>query len=64
MKKNDRIDLIRLLKEEHAFKYQKSVPFVSEKLGLSRYTIYNYLKSCDEDSSPAKVDGAKGQQPE
>ena len=64
MKKNDRIDLIRLLKEEHAFKYQKSVPFVSEKLGLSRYTIYNYLKSCDEDISASRTDGIKGKRSE
>lgn len=32
------------LPQEHAFDYQKAVPFISEKLGVSRYTIYNYLK--------------------
>ena len=36
--------LIQLLQRQHAFDYQKAVPFISEKLGVSRYTIYNYLK--------------------
>ena len=44
MKKSDRIALIQLLQREHAFDYQRAVPFISEKLGVSRYTIYNYLK--------------------
>lgn len=48
MKKNDRISLVVLLKHQHAFDYQKAVPFISEKLGVSRYTIYNYLKIADE----------------
>lgn len=48
MKKNDRLSLILLLKRQHAFDYQKAVPFISEKLGVSRYTIYNYLKTAEE----------------
>ena len=44
MKKADRVMLIQLLQRQHAFDYQKAVPFISEKLGVSRYTIYNYLK--------------------
>lgn len=44
MKKADRIALVQLLQRQHAFDYQKAVPFISEKLGVSRYTIYNYLK--------------------
>ncbi len=48
MKKNDRISLIVLLKHQHAFDYQRAVPFISEKLGVSRYTVYNYLKVADE----------------
>ncbi len=44
MQKKDRVALVRLLYHQHAFDYQKSVPYISEKLGVSRYTIYNYLK--------------------
>lgn len=48
MKRNDRIQLIRLLKKEHALNYQKSIPYISEQLGVSRYTIYNYLKVVEQ----------------
>ena len=47
MQKKDRIMLVHLLQKQHAFDYQKSVPYISEKLGVSRYTIYNYLK-CED----------------
>lgn len=43
LNRQERIELIRLLKEKNAFQLQKSIPFVSEKLGLSRYTIYKYI---------------------
>jgi predicted transcriptional regulator YheO len=43
MNKRDRLRLISLLDEKKAFGYRKSVPFVSERLGVSRYTIYKYL---------------------
>ncbi|MGI6343505.1 MAG: helix-turn-helix transcriptional regulator [Bacillota bacterium] len=52
MKKADRVNLVALLKKEHAFDFQKSVPFVAEKLGVSRYTIYNYLKLVEEMEDP------------
>lgn len=48
MKKEDRLVLIRLLKAHHAFDYQKAVPFISERLGVSRYTVYNYLKEVEK----------------
>jgi predicted transcriptional regulator YheO len=44
MKKDDRIRLVTLLQERNAFSFQKSIPFISEQLNISRYTIYNYLK--------------------
>ncbi len=47
MKKRDRLALIFLLKDEHVFDVQKSVPFISEKLGVSRFTIYNYIKEAE-----------------
>lgn len=48
MHKEDRLTLVKLLRERHAFDYQKAVPYISEKLGVSRYTIYNYLKETEE----------------
>lgn len=49
MNKNDRINLIRNLKHAGVFKIQKSVPYVAEQLGVSRYTIYNYLNEIENE---------------
>ena len=51
MKKKERVELVQLLQRQHAFDYQKSVPYISEKLGVSRYTVYNYLKLGEEDDT-------------
>jgi len=44
MTRDDRVRIISLLKERNAFSFHKSIPYVSEQLSISRYTIYNYLK--------------------
>jgi predicted transcriptional regulator YheO len=43
MQKADRIALVELLKEKGFFQMQKSVPYAAERLGVTKYTIYNYL---------------------
>lgn len=48
MKKADRVRLVRLLKEQGAFNFQRSVPYVAQRLGVSKYTIYNYLKELEQ----------------
>ena len=54
MNKKDRLKLISLLQEQSAFSFQKSIIFISEKLNVSRFTIYNYLKeiSNQDDVNP------------
>jgi len=49
MNKRDRMKLIKLLKQKNVFDMHKSVPYVSEKLKVSRYTIYNYLNEIEEE---------------
>lgn len=49
MNKNDRLNLIRNLKNAGVFKIQKSVPYIAEQLGVSRYTIYNYLNEIQKE---------------
>lgn len=44
LNKNDRITVVKCLEEKGAFIMQKSIPIVSKKLNISRYTVYNYLK--------------------
>ncbi|MTI95911.1 MAG: transcriptional regulator [Firmicutes bacterium] len=50
-KKADRLQLIAMLEEKNAFSFQKSVPYVSERLNVSRYTIYKYLNELAEGSA-------------
>lgn len=48
MNKTDRLALVRLLNEKGVFHMQRSVPYVAERMGISKYTIYNYLKELEE----------------
>ena len=54
MQKADRLTLVRILKENLSyladilkekgfFQMQRSVPYAAERLGVTKYTIYNYL---------------------
>ncbi|MCE5209525.1 MAG: helix-turn-helix transcriptional regulator [Chloroflexi bacterium] len=54
MKKENRLEVIRLLKAQNAFSFQKSVPYVAERLKLSRYTIYSYIKELNSEESSKK----------
>lgn len=49
MNKRDRLQVIKMLKEKNAFTYQKSVPYVSERLQVSRCTIYKYIQEANGD---------------
>ena len=48
MKKNDKVQLIALLMKNNAFNFQKSVIYIAERLGVSRYTVYKYLHEVEE----------------
>lgn len=41
--KRDRLKIMALLDQNGAFSYRKSVPYVAQYLGVSRYTVYKYL---------------------
>ena len=42
--RGDRLKMIELLMERGAFDFTKGIPIIAEKLNISRYTIYKYLK--------------------
>jgi predicted transcriptional regulator YheO len=44
LNKSDRLKIIEMLNEKGILKMQKSVPKVASYLGISRFTVYNYLK--------------------
>lgn len=43
LSKNERIELVRLLRDRGFFDYQRSAPALAARLGVSKSTIYNYL---------------------
>ena len=47
MKKGERLMLVKMLKEKGVFNLQKSVPYVAERMGVRKYTIYNYLNELE-----------------
>ena len=49
MKKADKLRLMELLMNTQIFELQKSVTYVAERLNVSRYTIYKYMKELKQD---------------
>ena len=49
MNKSDRLNIIRKLYELNVFNLQKSVPYVAEKLNITRFTVYNYIKEIEKE---------------
>jgi len=50
LNREDKIDLIRRLDEKGVFQVKKMAPFVADQLGVSRATIYNYLRESREEN--------------
>lgn len=48
LEKDERLELIRALDKRGAFTLQRSVPEVARRLGLSRASLYSYLKEVRE----------------
>ncbi len=53
--KRDRMKIIALLDQKNAFSFRKSVPFVSKRLQVSRYTIYKYLGELAENGGSTEL---------
>ena len=47
MGKYDRMRIIGMLRERNVFQMQKAVPYVADRLKISRFTVYNYLKELE-----------------
>ena len=47
MRKSERMTLVAMLREKGMFHMQRSVPYVAERLGVTKYTIYNYLNELE-----------------
>ncbi len=51
--KDDRIKIVALLEAENAFSFKKAVPFVANRLQVSRYTVYKYLGELSQNEPSA-----------
>lgn len=51
MTREEKIDLVGRLEEKGVFQVKKAVPIVADQLGLSRATVYNYLREAKNDRS-------------
>lgn len=45
----ERVRLVRALRDAGFFEFQKSVPLVAEQLGVSKCTVYNYLRATEQE---------------
>lgn len=58
LNKSDRLSLIQILDRKGVFQVKRSVPIIAKYLGVSRYTIYNYLNMVrSEAAGLSKEDG-------
>lgn len=48
MTRTERLKFIQMLETKGAFAIRRSVPLVADRLGLSRATIYNYIREASE----------------
>lgn len=49
LNKKERQTIIMNLQKKGVFSLKKSIPIVAESLGISRYTVYNYLNALEEE---------------
>ncbi|MFQ8689535.1 MAG: helix-turn-helix domain-containing protein, partial [Blautia sp.] len=47
LSKSERLRLVSLLKERKAFEFYKAVPYISQQMGVTRSTVYNYLNQLE-----------------
>ena len=52
--KKDRMNLVALLAQHNAFSFKKAVPFVAQRLQVSRYTVYKYIGEISQENEPAQ----------
>lgn len=54
MNKEDRMNLVRYLRDHGGFSLKKGIQNVAKKMHVSRYTIYNYLKAFEEEEKQSR----------
>ena len=55
MKKEDKIEIIRYLNSKQFFLVKGAIEDIAEKLGVTRYTVYNYLSEIKSEEDLKKI---------
>ncbi len=55
LNKADRLKIIALLDQKEAFSFRKSVPFIAQRLGVSRYTVYKYFSELAQERATGEA---------
>lgn len=55
MQKEDKLAVVRRMEEKGIFNVKGAVEHVAERLGVTNYTVYNYLKSIRSEKRESKV---------
>ena len=61
MSKADRLRVVQILDEAGAFELRKAVPAVASYLGVTRFTIHNYLNEIHEQATPDADDNVQSE---
>lgn len=59
MDKTDRLRVVQLLDDAGAFELRKAIPAIAGYLGVTRFTIHNYLNEIRGKSGSASTDGTE-----
>lgn len=51
LNKNDRVELVKFIDKNGGFSMRRGVQTVAEKINISKYSIYNYLKEFEKDKN-------------
>ena len=60
MSKADRLRVVQVLDEAGAFELRKAIPTVAGYLGVTRFTIHNYINELRDKAAEEAVDGEAG----
>ena len=62
LSREDKQTAVRLLQERGAFTLRKSVEDVADALGVSRFTVYNYLNSIEHEQAAPAAESTGGRE--
>jgi predicted transcriptional regulator YheO len=57
MTRDEKVALVQIMDERGAFQIKKAAPLIAKRLGVTRYTVYNYLNEARRATGAVSADG-------